>query len=202
MEQKILLLGDEERALYHPVGRITRGVKQALGRIGYVEVYTDYQWLDVEKLKQFGSVISYIDNYKELNGLDDVLADYIESGGKILALHNGIITESGSRLEQAYGGNFITHPPKDALNFLAQDWLEVGQFTLIEEPYMVSQVDEKNNIFLEFEYKGCYYPAGWFRQWGRGMVIYLSPGHNEKAVEDAVFREVLEKCVMKLLGTG
>lgn len=202
MEQKIILLGDEERAPYHPISRIVHGVKRALSGIGYIEVCTEHQYLDMQGLEQFDAVISYLDNYKELNGLDNILTDYIETGGKILALHNGIITESGSRLEQAYGGNFVTHPPGGALKFTADGWLGAEQFIINDEPYMVSQVDEENRVFLEFEYQNAHYPAGWFRQWRKGRVIYLSPGHDEKTAEDRAFQKVLEKCMIKLLGNG
>lgn len=202
MERKILLLADEKRAPYHPVSRVARGIEQALSDVGRLEICTEHRGMDVGRLRQYDAVISYLDTYKELDGLDDVLADHIGTGGKILALHNGIITERGSRLEAAYGGNFITHPPGGDLLFESGSWLGEERFMLTEEPYMVSMYDTGNRVFLTFEYEGEKYPAGWCRRWKKGSMIYLSPGHDERTAGDTKFQEILKKCIRKLqLGT-
>lgn len=199
-EKKILILGDEEQAPYHPLSRVLPGTREALESLGEISVCTDYRGLTISDLQLYDFIISYLDDYRHLNGFDDILADYLACGGRLLALHNGIISRAGSKLEKAYGGNFVTHPPRCLLAYRTAkraEWLGVKAFKLEEEAYMVRQLDSKNQIFLTFHYQGEDYPAGWCRNYKKGRMIYLAPGHDEKTAESKTFRRLLRECVIK-----
>lgn len=201
-EKKIMILGDEEQAPYHPLSRVLSGIRDALESLGEISVYTDYRGLTVSDLQLYDCIISYLDDYRHLNGFDDILAGYLASGGCLLALHNGIISRAGSKLEKAYGGNFVTHPPRCLLAYRAAegaDWLGEKEFELEEEAYMVSQTDSEHQIFLTFQYQGEDYPAGWCRNYKKGRMIYLAPGHDEKTAGSKTFRRLLRDCVRILL---
>ena len=116
-EKKIMILGDEEQAPYHPLSRVLPGIREALESLGEISVCTDYRGLTISDLQLYDCIISYLDDYRHLNGFDDILADYLACGGRLLALHNGIISRAGSKLEKAYGGNFVTHPPRCLLAY-------------------------------------------------------------------------------------
>lgn len=193
---KILLLGDEEKALYHPLSRVLSGVRAALEPLGELRVCTDYAGLSVEDLKEYDVIVSYLDCPQELKGFDNCLAEYAEDGGRLLALHNGIITPPGSRIERVYGGNFITHPPYDLLQY---HWKGKEDFSMEEEPYMVEEMDRKNKVFLQFVYKEETYTAGWYRKAGKGYCCFLSPGHDRRTTDRKVFQELLRECVQGLL---
>lgn len=193
---KILIIGDEAAAPYHPMSRIIRGIYMCLEKEYELTVSTSYKKISSSRLREYDMVISYIDCYQKLNGYDEILSDYIFQGGKFLALHNGIISKSGSSLERALGGNFVTHPPYCELTY----YLWGAKFAAFgEEAYMVLQSDDKNEIFLEFEYEGKRYPGGWFRQSGKGKVAYLAPGHDEKTGDRAEFQKLLRLTVYELL---
>lgn len=193
---KILILGDEERAPFHPLGQMARGIYSALQADADLTFTTAYKELTVKDLREYDMVLSYIDSYQTMEGYDNTLADYILQGGKFLAVHNGIITEENSRLSSVLGGNFINHPPRCELNYYLR-----GEklFTIEEEAYMVSQTDGKNQIFLEFELKGKKYPAGWYRRSGKGTAAYLQPGHDERTGDAACYRQLLKRTVRELL---
>lgn len=192
---KILVIGDEERAVYHPLGRLVEGIYRGLETAAGMTFQTEYRKLTKEDLSAYDVVISYIDSYQTLGSYVDVLAGYIEEGGHFLALHNGIISEDGSSLEKALGGNFIDHPPYCELTYY-----RYGEklCTMGEEAYMVRQTDDKNEIFLEFEYEGVRYPAGWYRRSGKGVAAYLAPGHDEKTGERESFQTLLRETVQML----
>ena len=63
---------------------------------------------------------------------------------------------------------------------------------------MVRQLDSEKQIFLTFQYQGEDYPAGWCRNYQKGWMIYLAPGHDEKTAESKTFRRLLRECVIEL----
>ena len=197
-EKKIMILGDEEQAPYHPLSRVLPGIREALESLGEISVCTDYRGLTISDLQLYDCIFSYLDDYRHLNGVDDILADFLACGGRLLALHNGIISRAGSKLEKAYGGNFVTHPPRCLLAYRTATWPGDKEFQLEEEPYIVRQLDSEKQIFLTFQYQGEDYPAGWCRNYKKGRMIYLALGHDEKTAESKTFRRLLRECVIEL----
>ena len=200
--KRILLLGDEARALYHPLPRVEAGLRQALDGLGMLEVRTDYPTMTCGTLRDFDMVISYIDAFPEMGPFEAELAQYVRSGGSVLALHNGMITPEGGPLAQCYGGAFITHPVYQMLHYHVEPqngWLKLEDFSMPEEPYMVRQLDEENQVFLSFRLEGQAYPAGWIRRAGLGTALYLAPGHDERTANNPVFAKLLRLCAAHLL---
>ena len=172
---EIPVLGDQEQAVYHPLDRVLPGIQRALAGIGNVQGVTDYRGWDAVMLSAHPLLISYLDCYEQLDGFDDLLADYIAGGGRVLALHNGIITPKGSRLENVYGGNFLTHPPYCRLYFQRRPLTGANQdlqeFALEEEPYMISSCGGSREVFLTFCYEQKQYTAGFVRDYKKGKLI-------------------------------
>lgn len=194
----VLILGDTQNALYHPLDQVEQGLNQALLGIGNIHVCSEYKQFGIQELLQYDVIISYLDNYKQLEGFDDVLEEYAAAGGKLLALHNGIITSASSKLEAVYGGRFITHPPRCELEFITSGWAGQETICLNEEPYMVETKDKDNQVFLQFEYQGNRYDAGWVRRYKKGFSMYLEPGHDQKTTEKKEFQKLLKECVQFL----
>lgn len=193
---KILLIGDEEKAPYHPLSGVVQGIYLALQDVCELTVTTAYKSFLPEELRLYDAVLSYIDTYQQQNGFDTVLADYVREGGKLLALHNGIISLPGTSLEQVLGGSFTGHPPYTTIVY---EWQGKELGRMGEEPYMVQQLDDKNEIFLQFVYEGVRYPAGWLRSSGIGRAAYLAPGHDARTSENKLFGELLRRTLHKLL---
>lgn len=201
--KKILVTGDKEAAMYHPLEKVEDGLRSAAGQYGQVTIRTDYHEMTREELNSYHLLISYIDNFPAIGGFAEVLADWLFHGGRILVIHNGIINTEGGMLEQCYGARFITHPEYTRLDYKIckqAEWLEgIPDFQMGEEPYMFSMLDESSRIFLKYEYEGAKYPAGWKRSWGAGTVIYLAPGHDERTFQNPVFCGILSRCIGEML---
>ena len=67
-----------------------------------------------------------------------------------------------------------------------------------EEPYVVRRTDDECRIFLRFAYQGKLYEAGWYREYQKGRMIYLSIGHDEKTAEKKSFQRLVRECILYL----
>ena len=198
--KRILILGDNQRAVYHPLDRMLPGMEKALA--GYeILAVTDYLTMNAQELTEAAPLmISYIDNYQENGNFDEVLEEYLRLGGKIIALHCGLINREGSILEEAYGGNFITHPAYRNLHYSVSGdcgWISAGSFSFGEEPYQIRQtLGEKKHFLAYTDDEGeCTDTAGWVRKYHRGAVMYLQPGHDERTADNTDFQQMLRECV-------
>lgn len=200
--KRILLLGDAASAIYHPLPQVETGLRQAVDGLGALDVRTDYHAMTCGTLRDYDLVISYIDTFPEMGTFEMELARYIRGGGRVLALHNGIITPEEGPLAQCYGGVFLTHPEYQPLRYCVEPrngWLELEDFVMPEEPYMVRQLDRENHVFLSFLLEGAAYPAGWVRRAEQGTVLYLAPGHDARTAGNPVFIRLLRLCAAHLL---
>ena len=199
---KILMIGDNEKAKWHPMTRILPGVHAALDSIVELETTADLAALTPEKLAEYPVIISYIDRYPDIGVLEQYLADYVENGGKILALHNGVINNKGGILEKVYGGNFIKHPQRCTLTYTCSDQSILPgteTFEFFEEPYMVTVDDTPHHVYLTFSYEDKTVETGWVHEYGKGTVLYFSPGHDDRTSNDPAFQKLLADCVKYLL---
>lgn len=203
--KQILVIGDKESAKYHPLDRVEDGLKAAAEQHGQVTVRTDYHKMTTEELNRYDLVINYIDNFPAVGAFAEVLADWLLHGGRLLVVHNGMINAEGGVLERCYGARFITHPDYTELNYKRRgdaDWLEgIPDFRMGEEPYMFLMLDESSQIFMEYEYEGTAYPAGWKRGWGDGQVLYFAPGHDERTSQNPIFCSILSRCIKEILAS-
>ena len=86
IQRKILILGNEKSARYHPLSHVLFGIRQALKECGVADVNTEYKSMDISALQSYNCILSYIDDYQNLNRFDDVLARYLEQGGRMVEI--------------------------------------------------------------------------------------------------------------------
>jgi type 1 glutamine amidotransferase len=100
-------------------------------------------------------------------------------------------------LAQMIGARFTGHPSyqrlHDAGTAEGHPLLEgVGDFTMDEEPYLFEfDPFTEKTVFLEFEYEGKRYPAGWEHAYGLGKVVYLQPGHHAPSFQPSDYRRLV-----------
>lgn len=188
MKKTILVLGNYEDAMYHPL----KGVDERL-----VSIFSDFnvictedtrKLLELDKKKYYG-VISYLDIWD--SELDEeeagALYHYVSNGGALLILHNGISIQNREELKSMMGGSFVTHPPMTDLEFVVKPHAiteDCTGFIIPEEPYQLKMVEDNKEIFLTYIYKGEEYVAGWSKCVDKGRIVFLVPGHTEKQFEN------------------
>lgn len=141
-----LVLGDEERATWHPLSAVQSEFETILGTDFVTEYSTDYDRVeDFSRRYQPGRtgntptsgtndagmrnngwenetrtlLVSYTDCWR--NAPDDAqvaaILNHVTNGGGLLAVHCGISLQSRHELAQMIGGRFTGHPPMQDLRF-------------------------------------------------------------------------------------
>ena len=187
MKKTILVLGNNEDAMYHPL----KGVDERL-----VNIFSDCNVIcttdtrELLKLDEniYHGVISYLDIWD--SELDEeearALYRYVSTGGALLILHNGISIQSREELKCMMGGSFVTHPAMTELEFVVKPHAiteDCTGFFMMEEPYQFDMVEDDKEVFLSYIYEGKEYVAGWSKCIGKGRLVFLMPGHTEKQFE-------------------
>ena len=203
--KKVLVLGDYEKAIYHPLRGVDEQLKSILSDCE-VTACVAYTELKLEDLNRYDMVINYIDAWKETGcpALSALLLGFVAAGGKLMTIHNGIITHQSPDIEQMQGGAFLRHPERCDLTYspagehpIVKDF---KPFTVNEEPYQFV-IDEgaKAELILNYAYQGGVYPAAWVRPFGLGQVVYLSPGHEAASFMCEGFRELIRRSAAWLM---
>lgn len=198
---RILIFGMYENAMYHPLTDVERALREILPEM---ELHFTDQILDLCKAEAYDAIISYWDDWNAPipDRAADALLRYVEQGGALLVLHNGISIQLQDCLKKAVGGRFITHPAQEAITFMVKE-NEITEgchdFTLVEEPYQFELEEDEKEIFLTYLYRGKEYPAGWRKWVGKGKTVYLTPGHTAEQFQCAEYRQLIRKCMDWLL---
>jgi hypothetical protein len=195
--KRALLMGDYAYHTWHGLAGVDDQICEILSEYT-IEICTDYAHLTGERLQAFDFVLDYIDGWNRCGNCDaaGALLAYVAQGGALLSLHNGIIKRSSPELEQMVGGAFTGHPQHEVLTYAVKTAHPVSQglesFSMDEEPYQF-RLDPLANLtmLLEYTYHGQPYPAAWLRTFGKGKVLYLSPGHNAASFQNEGFRALL-----------
>lgn len=195
--KRALLMGDYAHHTWHGLAGVDEQIREILSDYE-VEICTDYAHLTAERLRPFDFVIDYIDGWNRCGNCDAAgeLLGYVAQGGALLSLHNGIIKRSSPEMEQMVGGAFTGHPQHEVLTYAVKTAHPVSQglesFSMDEEPYQFTLDPLANlTLLLEYTYRGQQYPAAWLRAFGKGKVVYLSPGHNAASFQNEGFRALL-----------
>lgn len=199
VQERALLIGDIERAPYHPLDAIEQDLRSILGGRFAIESHTEYRSLGLADLKPYKLCIVYTDCWEQpVSGtLGSGLASYAEQGGALLVIHNGISLQGNGELDRLIGARFTGHPPCQALNFritLPEHPVMRGipPFTLEEEPYQYEfHPQSELSVLLEYEADGQVWPAVWETSLGAGRLLYVMPGHHAPTFRHPVIRNLI-----------
>lgn len=198
--KKILVFGMYETAMYHPLTGVDECIRRICPEMAFT--FTD-QIMDLCSLSAYDGVISYWDdwNHPIPDAASKSLLHYVEQGGPLLILHNGISIQLQDSLENMMGGRFLTHPQQEELTFsVREDVLTRGceDFSMVEEPYQFELEDDGKELLLTYRYRGREYPAGWKKAFGKGRLIYLAPGHTPSQFQNKAYVKLIRNCMEEL----
>lgn len=199
--KKILLIGMYENAMYHPLTGVDEALRNMFPEMKLV--VTD-QIMELCGAEQYDCIVSYWDDWEEPipDQAAEALYRYVENGGSLLVLHNGISLQLQDSLEQMIGGRFLTHPEQESVTFWPKEHeltKDCREFTLQEEPYQFELEEDQKEIFLTYTYRGAEYPAGWRKNFGLGKVVYLTPGHTAEKFACEEYIRLIKNCMGWLL---
>lgn len=185
--RKFLFLGTRV-APYHGSAGIDEQLKRLLApdwEMTYAEnlsLFTD------EGLAPFDMVISYLEFDRDRVITDEqtqAITRFVESGHSLLVFHNGISLQVRPELKDLIGARFVGHPYYEAMPVLPYRAVKehpitdgISSFVSPDEPYRFEMTEaSEKEIFLVYDYEDQEWPAGWYRNVGKGKVVYFANGH-------------------------
>lgn len=203
--KKILILGDYEKAIYHPLTGVEDELKSIIGDKYEITSTGDYNALLT--LSDYDLFITYTDGFKAEPISDEFIASlitYVANGGPMFALHYGVNMESRKEYAHIIGGRFASHPQMETLpiTVVKDDEITKGlpNFETFEEPYQYA-FDEYSDltILTEYTYRGKQYPNSWKKKFGKGEVVYFMNGHTAEHFKEEGNRIFIKNAVEYLL---
>lgn len=199
MERKILVLGNYHDAIYHPFDGVDERLKEILQNQKLVCSDDTYKLLELKE-GFYAGVISYLDIWQSTLTDEETaaLCHFVEQGGFLLILHNGISIQGKASAMELMGGKFLTHPAMEHIRFDTKPHpITEGcaAFELPEEPYQFEMVQDEKQVFLEYIYHDKKYPAGWSKEVKKGKVVFLMPGHTPEIFDTPEYRSLIQKSV-------
>ncbi len=197
MKEKILVIGNYKDAMYHPFEGVDERLKGIFPEKELVCTDDIDKLLDLER-GEYAGVISYLDIWEGAltEAQSQALHAFVEGGGALLILHNGISIQSREELKVMMGGKFLTHPPQEEITFKVMPHEITGgccEFTLSEEPYQFEMEDDDKEVILVYIYREEEYVAGWSKVVGKGRLVFLTPGHTPEIFDNLEYRTLIQK---------
>lgn len=197
MKEKILALGNYEDAMYHSFHGVDERLRKIFPDKELICTDDTSQLLHLET-EHYTGIISYLDiwNGALTSAEANSLRAFVEQGGALLLLHNGISIQSRQELELMMGGKFLTHPPMTEITFLHKPHVITEgcmDFGLSEEPYQFELTEDNKEVFLVYLYHDKEYTAGWSKCVGKGRLVFLTPGHTPEIFDCPEYVTLIQK---------
>lgn len=209
-ERRILIIGDNETAPYHPLNQILPVIEDILEAESLEYEVKEGTAVLEKSLKAYDLLIALTDVWEgKLSDEKAIgLRDYVLEGGKVLFIHNGICLAKHSEVLSVSGGEFTHHPEMADLKVSLDQEHPIGKcveaFTVFEEPYFYEFLEgmedsEDMVFFMKYTYDDDEYPSGWSLKAGKGMTVNLHPGHNRQVFENPTYQKVIKQAVLYLM---
>jgi len=186
-------------APYHPLGAVEPALRVILGADFALRFTEDTGELS-SGLAGVRLVVAYADVWDSVLADEAAagLADFVNRGGGLLVLHNGICWAKHPRLRPLLGAAFTGHPEQETMSygFMGTHPIAAGLngFAMQEEPYRYEfELGVEAGAFLRYEQAGRRWAAGWALERGAGRVVNLQPGHTAAAFENAGYAALVRR---------
>ncbi len=161
--------------------------------VQYLSSFDDFKNLTQSKSKV---LLLYFHRQNIHESALKALEDYVFQGGGLVALHSVSASfKQTKNFAPFLGGKFKSHYPVQKFvvhSSLLEPQLFSAQqsFELKDEIYTHDFYGEVSvHFYTEFENKNI--PLVWSKKWGKGNIVYLSPGHKASSLENPAFQKIL-----------
>lgn len=204
VRKKALILGTYHDAPYHPF----QGVDEILSNLlkDRFEVTLTDQMSSLLALRKSGYdlLISYLDAFDQVfpEKYAEAVLSFVQAGGGLLCLHNGISLQTDQRMFRLIGGKFLRHPQQTEIAFktASAGFLSgFSGFSVSEEPYQFELSGDAITPLLMYQYNGFSCLGGWSREEEKGRIVFLTPGHSiqtfqQKQYQDMIYQSAAWAC--------
>jgi type 1 glutamine amidotransferase len=124
------------------------------------------------------------------------LTEFVENGGGLVVFHAGFVHPAvNPELKRLCGGSFIHHPEQCAVHHEIIGAHEITKnaenFSFTDEHYFIDTTDDIGEVFLESVSEHGRQVAGYARDFGKGKVVGLTPGHNLEGVRNPNYQKII-----------
>jgi type 1 glutamine amidotransferase len=141
------------------------------------------------------------------------LKEFVTAGNGFYSLHNNShVSLSSKTYREVMGGAYIGHPPLRpfkvrVVNSTHPITQGIHDFVVTDEQHYVQYDKDRKNILLEaenvdglkYQELGTKSVAGWAYDYGRGRVVFTSPGHTIHALWVPDYLKLQKRAVQWLL---
>ncbi|RAK08121.1 trehalose utilization protein [Halanaerobium saccharolyticum] len=206
MKKVLALVGD----YYHPSDYLKQALKMVIKNDYQLDIFSSHQEINWEGLLEYDILI--LATWGKINDPDDEaywldeyhekkIDQFLAEGGKLFLVHSGTASYPKDGLfREIAGGHFIQHPeehPEITIKAAADNFLTRGitDFKITDEQYFMD-VDPEVEVFLKAESDQFgESTAGWTKDYKKGKVIVLTPGHTLEVFEE----EMMQKLINNIL---
>lgn len=199
---KILLIGDEALAMYHPLKVVETTIKEAIEDVAFIDTQVNINDFHGD-LDDYDGLVLYSDQFRVpmIEVLAHKLEDFVRSGGGIVLVHNGISLTASEVIGGMMGVTYLGHPPATTLEFTMDQSHPISEnlksFRLHEEPYRFDfSLGTSKDVFMTYEFQGELCESGWTSCLGRGRLVYIHPGHDAVVLIDKTLQVMLKRGVL------
>jgi hypothetical protein len=197
--KKILVIGSPNPP-YHSLSNLSAFIDIL---VGYELTFSENED-DLLNINNYDLLINYLDAWQRrlTDAQASALKSYLNNGGKILSIHNGISIQDTPLLADVTGARFTGHPAYCELTItpIANHPIMQGiqTFTINDEPYQFEPSDDIE-ILATYEHNGKTIPAAWVRDRGEGTFAYLMPGHDAGVFQCRQYIKLIQNSVKYLV---
>jgi RNase P/RNase MRP subunit p29 len=144
------------------------------------------------------------------------LREFVESGNGFYSLHNNShVSLTSKTYREVMGGAYIGHPPLRpfkvrVVNSNHPITQGIRDFMVNDEQHYVEYDKDRKYVLLEaenidgltFQNLGAKSIAGWAYDYGRGRVVFTSPGHTIHALWNPEYMKLQKQAIQWLLKAG
>ena len=207
----LALIGDR----YHSPVHIRDGLTPAFVRENVpVTFIENVEALNAESLQQFQLLVIFRDGMNWPKGYDQpyvtwmtdtqqqALWDFVNGGGGFLALHNAQgLYPPGGLYYKLFGGDYGGHPDPALFTIRVENkdhpvTAGIEDYEIFDEQHMVKySLDREHLLLRSISKSNQEAAAGWWREIGKGRMVYLSQGHTTEGLNHPMTQHLVRNAI-------
>lgn len=194
--RKAIVFGNNQEAPYHRLDAV-RDCFEAILSSEFIVQFSE-EWFGWEHLKKLDLCVLYYDMWDSVPPAvsAEVLNAFVQQGGGLLVVHNGISLQNDPQFCQLVGARFVAHPERQIIRYgaIANHAItcDIQPFEVEEELYQFEYFGlERFSVLVQGRLNETGSNALWVRQSGQGRIAYFAIGHDRKSLSHQTVRRLL-----------
>jgi uncharacterized protein len=185
----------------HGIGLSMEETLKKAGRFEITRVENDLDALVAPKLDPYDVIVFEYTIGTITEPQKRGLMNAVASGKGLVGIHSACDSfRDDPDWRAMWGGYFITHPAYRQFQVSVTEEKSpitegITEFMMTDEQYILDY-DPRVKVLATGLFKGKAMPAIWTKRWGKGRVYYMSFGHDPKACENDMFKNLLVRATI------